>query len=120
MFIGVYLWLVFNLRFRFLSRTHGAFCELALQGARVHAEAARGFGNVAAAFREYFLDMLPFEPRERQRLRLHRHRGVAAVTLEDGDDLVGIRRELALLIRLTAGFFLIGPLTCCVQDLPAA
>jgi len=43
------------------SGTHRPFRELSLQGSPVHAESARGFGNIAIALRQHLLDVLPFD-----------------------------------------------------------
>lgn len=63
----------------------GVFRELPLQRAAMEAEQPRGLGDVAAAFDEHPIDVLPLDPIERHRLERRRRRAVAEAPFERRD-----------------------------------
>ena len=51
----------------------------------MHAQAARGFGDVTVTFGEHALDVLPLEPLDRQRPGADLGRGIARVAVQCRD-----------------------------------
>src|SRR5690606_25331114 len=72
---------------------HPALFKLARQGAAVHAELARGLGDVEVGRGQGLVDVFPLQGLDRGLAAGERHAGVAlAAAGEGGLDVVGVRR----------------------------